>query len=875
MRVRTSCLSSPSRARRPPICASGSPPAFSAATRRFPVTTFHAFCFAVLMRDAAVAPRLARPAERRAVMQAALAAEQNLGLPLTRALLEEAMRFAELCDDYLRVPDHDLARVRERYVDRPRSARRARLRRAPARSCRAARAERGDASDVPEHASASSSSTSTRIRTSRRSGSWSCSPASAATSSASRTRTSRSTASAAPRSIMRSASRSAGRARAATTCPSTTARRRGIVDLATSVIRRNVDTHLGKELRAAHDQPAEIVGRTFRHAAEEADWIAREIAALRQEGVALGQIAVLARSLKEIGPRLAYTLRTHGIPFHAPLAPELHPSADALLSLLELAAAYPWEPAHDDAALRVLASPLFGANPLELRRFQRRDAHALRRVARGGRVRGVLPGVGDRQAPANRGRLDLRPLGEARALPRARVCGRDARGDRGARSCNRPLRRSKRVRRRAVRLPAGVSRGRARSRRVAALGACRLGRRGAPHRAPGEGPRVGRSLRLRAHRGQVPGARALAVRAVRSRDLRGLAHRRGGPRPAGARGGAPALLRRDDARAQPAHADRDGGAARGIRSIPVAVLPGSRSPSSKRAASARSPSRRPKRLPPCGAPAAAREVGATTSRRQTRMRCSRPEGCGRPRRAWRPYENCPLQFFYGSLVEIGRRQHDLDAARRCVPRRARSLPRPRARTSHRRSSGCSSSAEEQSFEEVKPRPLAAEQRRLLERLLENYFASEIAPGLDAEVLAVEQGFRFELDASTLRGFIDRIDRLPDGNLRLIDYKTSKRAMKADEAEAGPPARPLRACLSRRSGTTRARRGLRARLHVSAPPRPRARRPAWANGDARPSRSDAAANPGSRRRDRRRGVRVLARPRTARGATSRRSARAIT
>ena len=26
------------------------------------------------------------------------------------------MRFAELCDDYLRVPEHELARVRERYV---------------------------------------------------------------------------------------------------------------------------------------------------------------------------------------------------------------------------------------------------------------------------------------------------------------------------------------------------------------------------------------------------------------------------------------------------------------------------------------------------------------------------------------------------------------------------------------------------------------------------------------------------------------------------------------------------------------------------------------------------------------------------------------
>jgi superfamily I DNA/RNA helicase len=88
-------------------------------------------------------------------------------------------------------------------------------------------------------------------------------------------------------------------------------------------------------LRAAQDRPAEIVGRTFRHDAEEADWIAREIAALRQEGVPLGQIAVLARSIKEIGARLAYTLWTHGIAFHSPLAPQLHPSADALLSHFE------------------------------------------------------------------------------------------------------------------------------------------------------------------------------------------------------------------------------------------------------------------------------------------------------------------------------------------------------------------------------------------------------------------------------------------------------------------------------------------------------------------------------------------------------------
>ena len=164
---------------------------------------------------------------------------------------------------------------------------------------------------------------------------------------------------------------------------------------------------------------------------------------------------------------------------------------------------------------------------------------------------------------------------------------------------------------------------------------------------------------------------------------------------------------------------------------------------------------------------------------------------------------------------------------------------------------------------------------MLEKLLENYFASEVAPGLDAEVLAVEQRFRFELDATTLTGFIDRIDRLPDGQLRLIDYKTSKRAMKKDEAEQDLQLALYALACRDVPELTRARRRLRARLHVPAPPRAWARRPARADGDAGPSGSDAAADPRPRRRDRRRAVRVLARPRTAPGASSRRSAHVTT
>ena len=109
----------------------------------------------------------------------------------------------------------------------------------------------------------------------------------------------------------------------------------------------------------------------------------------------------------------------------------------------------------------------------------------------------------------------------------------------------------------------------------------------------------------------------------------------------------------------------------------------------------------------------------------------------------------------------------------------------------------------------------------------NYFALEVAPGLDGEVLAVEQRFRFELDASTLTGYIDRIDRLPDGRLRLLDYKTSKNAMKQDEAEQDLQL-ALYALACREVPELRALGEVaRARLHLPAPPRTRARRPARA------------------------------------------------
>jgi DNA helicase-2/ATP-dependent DNA helicase PcrA len=44
---------------------------------------------------------------------------------------------------------------------------------------------------------------------------------------------------------------------------------------------------------------------------------------------------------------------------------------------------------------------------------------------------------------------------------------------------------------------------------------------------------------------------------------------------------------------------------------------------------------------------------------------------------------------------------------------------------------------------------------------------------DAEPMWFERSFQFKLGAHTLRGRVDRIDRLPDGGYELIDYKTGR------------------------------------------------------------------------------------------------------
>ena len=141
-----------------------------------------------------------------------------------------------------------------------------------------------------------------------------------------------------------------------------------------------------------------------------------------------GQIAVLARSLKEIGPRLAYTLRTHGISFHAPLAPHLPEQTRS--SLLELAA-YPWERRTTTPPCGARL-PLFAADPLELRRYRRaqRTLYGALRATGGFEPFFEALAIVKRQRSA--GASIYAPLGAARALPGARIAGATRRRSRSS-----------------------------------------------------------------------------------------------------------------------------------------------------------------------------------------------------------------------------------------------------------------------------------------------------------------------------------------------------------------------------------------------------------------------------------------------------------
>ena len=737
----------------------------------FPVTTFHAFAYALLARGAPAPPRLARPAERRAAIDQALAAEDHLGFRPTNALAEDALAFSDLCDDYLTVPDHPLAKVRARYLENLATAGvtdYGGLQRGAIDLLRGDPALRAFASetfhyvlvDEYQDTNVAQDALLELIAGGRRN----------VFCVADEDQSIYGFRGAELNNTLRFDERWPGAERYA--LPVNYRSVRGVVELATDVIRRNVDSHQDKPLTAADDSAAELRGRLFRHPAEEADWIAREIAALRLEGVPLGEIAILARSVRNQGPRLAYALRRHGIPFHAPLAATLHPTVDALLSLIELAAT--WD---DERALRVLASPLFGEDALELRRYRRGQ----------GRLRDDFPdlfkalGVVRRQKNAGSAVYAL-----WKALPYFETLTLRTRPGDAARDDVDELA------------------------AVTALSDAANEFDGAPSLFPAEFRAGGF-----ADEGWLPAAtlppdavalltihqaKGLEWDAVFVCDL--------------VEGRFPAL-----ARSQHALFDR------GLFGPPFAAGgQARRALEEERRLFYVAITRARTRLALTATEEAREETGRSLSRfyleaqrfldesgeregfvsAEEALAALRRAGGGPP--GWRaraetantsamlptgelwtsatglaPYENCPLRFFFGSLLRLGRARTaamTLGGVFHDVVEAFHDPERNEPQTLERL---LQLADEKWNESEVTPHALAVANRGALDLMLRNYFTLEVAAGKVGPVLAVEQRFRFQLEGVTLTGYIDRIERRPDERLRLVDFKTSKSMMPLEEA----------------------------------------------------------------------------------------------
>jgi len=146
-----------------------------------------------------------------------------------------------------------------------------------------------------------------------------------------------------------------------------------------------------------------------------------------------------------------------------------------------------------------------------------------------------------------------------------------------------------------------------------------------------------------------------------------------------------------------------------------------------------------------------------------------------------PYENCPLQFYFGSLLELVRPTGPnlvLGSALHDVLEAFHNPEDPQPQTRERL---FGLAGEKWRDGRITPKALEAEFRMRLDRMLARYWELGVVPGLGGEVVSVERRFGFELDASRVRGRIDRVDRMDDGRLRLVDYKSSKKAMAQKDA----------------------------------------------------------------------------------------------
>lgn len=145
-----------------------------------------------------------------------------------------------------------------------------------------------------------------------------------------------------------------------------------------------------------------------------------------------------------------------------------------------------------------------------------------------------------------------------------------------------------------------------------------------------------------------------------------------------------------------------------------------------------------------------------------------PEGKRTSYSRYSSYENCPLQYLmgqvlgldpdttyqmaYGSLIhslledlEAGKLEPELDVLMAEAERRWRDDAFPRG-------------------------AISAYLKRDMGEILSRFLAKELGDG--HEVLRLEESFEFDVAGWTIRGRIDRIDKLQNDGLRLVDYKTS-------------------------------------------------------------------------------------------------------
>lgn len=152
------------------------------------------------------------------------------------------------------------------------------------------------------------------------------------------------------------------------------------------------------------------------------------------------------------------------------------------------------------------------------------------------------------------------------------------------------------------------------------------------------------------------------------------------------------------------------------------------------------------------------------------------------------YRQCPLKYRLRSIDRIPEPQtvaqvkgtlvHGVLEQMHAWPREERTYPSAVARLKPTWEEMC---AKDDELLELVPEDDLMEYLVECRALLKGYFIMENPQGFDAASL--EQFINLMLDDVPARGFIDRIDVAPSGEVRIVDYKTGKKPSPRFQAEA--------------------------------------------------------------------------------------------